>query len=59
MAFFENLKHRTGIFGEFISFLWKNKLWWIIPIVVVLVAFMVLVIFTESTPIAPFIYTLF
>jgi cytochrome c-type biogenesis protein CcmH/NrfF len=59
MSFIKNFKQRSGIFGEFISFLWKNKLWWIIPIVVVLIAFIVLVIFTESTPIAPFIYTLF
>ncbi|OGF68121.1 MAG: hypothetical protein A2Y62_01110 [Candidatus Fischerbacteria bacterium RBG_13_37_8] len=59
MSFLKNVKLKGGIFGEFISFLWKNKLWWLIPIIVVLVAFSLLLIFTQTSPIAPFIYTLF
>jgi len=49
---------RSGILGELLSFLWQRKLWWLIPVVVLLVAFSVLLIL-GSTGIAPFIYTLF
>jgi len=45
--------------GEFITFLWERKLWWMIPMVVVLVVFGLLLIFAQTSAIAPFIYTLF
>jgi hypothetical protein len=38
---------------------WKRKLWWMIPMVVVLLAFGLLLILAQSSAIAPFIYTLF
>ena len=50
---------RLWIFGELLSFLWQRKLWWMIPMVVVLVLFGLLMIFTGSSAVAPFIYTLF
>ena len=50
---------RLGIFGELLQFLWQRKLWWMIPMVVVLVLFGLLLIFTGSSAVAPFIYTLF
>ena len=50
---------RMGIFGELLRFLWQRKLWWMIPMVVVLVLFGLLMIFTGSSAVAPFIYTLF
>lgn len=53
--FFANL----GIFGELLTFLWRRKLWWLIPMVVVLVLFGLVLIFTQSSAVAPFIYTLF
>ena len=49
---------RSGLFGEFVYFLKTSKKWWLLPIVVILVAFGVLV-FLSSTAAAPFIYTLF
>ena len=48
----------TGFFGEFLYFLKTSKKWWLMPIVVVILAFGVLV-FLSSTAAAPFIYTLF
>ncbi|MEI7988212.1 MAG: DUF5989 family protein [Chloroflexota bacterium] len=48
-----------GIVGELIEFLWKNKQWWLIPMVVVLVIFAGLLIFASASGIAPFIYTIF
>jgi drug/metabolite transporter superfamily protein YnfA len=54
-----SLKARFGIVGEFLSFLWKEKIWWMIPMVLVLLVFGLLIVFAQSSPIAPFIYTLF
>ena len=48
-----------GIIRELFGFLWKQKLWWLIPSLVVLLIFGLLLIFAQSTPLAPFIYTLF
>ena len=49
---------RTGIVAEFWHFLSQTKKWWLLPIVVILLAFGVLV-FLSGTAAAPFIYTLF
>lgn len=50
---------RLGIIGQLLTFLWKKKLWWMIPIVLVLVLFGLLLIFAQGSGLAPFIYTLF
>jgi len=55
----ERLKSRFGIMGEFIGFLWEEKIWWMIPMAIVLLGFGLLIVFAQSSPIAPFIYTLF
>ena len=54
-----DLKRRINITSQIISFLWERKLWWMIPIVLVLVLFGLLLFFTQSSAVAPFIYTLF
>lgn len=51
-------KPKSGLFSEFLYFLKTSKKWWLLPIVVILVAFGVLV-FLSGTAAAPFIYTLF
>jgi len=48
-----------GILGELLVFLWKRKLWWMIPMIVVLILFALLLIFAQGSAVAPFIYTLF
>ncbi|KPL17746.1 MAG: hypothetical protein AMJ92_11095 [candidate division Zixibacteria bacterium SM23_81] len=50
---------RLGIIGELLRALWRRKLWWIIPMIVVLVLFAALLIFAQGSAVAPFIYTLF
>ena len=50
---------RLGIAGELLSFFWRNKRWWALPMVVVLLLVGVLLILAQSSAIAPFIYTLF
>jgi hypothetical protein len=49
---------RTGLVRELTAFLWANKAWWLVPIVLVLVLFGALVVLGGSG-VAPFIYTLF
>jgi len=51
--------NKLGVFGELLSFLWKQKLWWLIPMMIFLVLFGLLLVFTQSSAVAPFIYTLF
>jgi len=48
----------SNIFGELWHFMRENKKWWLLPIVVVMLAFGVLVLLS-GTAAAPFIYTLF
>ena len=50
---------RLGIIGELLAFFWERKLWWMIPMVLVLMLFGVLIVFTQGTALAPFVYTLF
>jgi hypothetical protein len=49
----------VGVVGEILNFLWKRKLWWLIPMVAVLLIFGLLVIFASASGVGPFIYTLF
>jgi hypothetical protein len=50
---------RAGVLKEMVEFLWERKLWWLIPLVVLLVTFGLLLVFAQASGIAPFIYTLF
>jgi hypothetical protein len=59
VKFLDSLKNRFSIMGELIAFLWLRRLWWMIPMVVVLLAFGLLIIFTQSSALAPFLYPLF
>ncbi|GIK36791.1 MAG: hypothetical protein BroJett011_06240 [Chloroflexota bacterium] len=57
--FFKGMVTNTGIIGEIIQFLWARKMWWLIPMVTVLILFGLLLVFASSSGVAPFIYTLF
>jgi len=48
-----------GVVGELFSFLWQRRLWWLIPMVVMLVIFGLLLFFSSASGLGPFIYTLF
>ena len=50
---------KISIFIEFLQFLKHRKKWWLIPIVVVLVLLGVLLVLSEGSVLAPFVYTLF
>ena len=48
-----------NIIIEFWEFLRVRKRFWLLPIILVLLLFSGLIVFTESSVIAPFIYALF
>jgi hypothetical protein len=48
-----------SIISEFWEFLKVRKRFWLLPIVIVLLLLGALIVFTESSAIAPFIYALF
>lgn len=50
---------KLSIIAEFWEFLKTRKKWWLIPIVVCLVLLGALIVFTEGSALAPFIYALF
>jgi drug/metabolite transporter superfamily protein YnfA len=59
MGSVKNLISKFGIIGELLSFLWQRKLWWLIPMIIILVLFGLLLVLTQGSALAPFIYTLF
>ena len=50
---------KVGLLKEFGQYLLQNKKWWITPIMVMLLLLGALIFFTQSSAVAPFIYTLF
>ena len=55
----ESIMGKLKIVGEFFTFLKERKIWWIAPIVIILLMLGALIVLTEGTAIAPFVYTLF
>jgi hypothetical protein len=58
-SFIRSMTSNFGVVGELLTFLWKRKLWWLIPMVAVLLLFGLLLIFASASGVGPFIYTLF
>lgn len=50
---------KLRVLRDFWDFLKVRKKWWLAPIMIVLLLLGLLIIFTESSALAPFIYTLF
>lgn len=50
---------KSRVLMEFWQFLRQEKKYWLAPIVLVLVLFGILIVFSETSAVAPFIYTLF
>jgi len=50
---------KLEIIKEFWEFLKVRKRYWLAPIVIILVLLSLLIVFAQSSAVAPFIYTLF
>ena len=53
------MSNRATILKEFLTFLAKNKMWYIIPVLMVLLVLGLLIVLTQGSAVAPFIYTMF
>jgi hypothetical protein len=49
----------AALAAECWDFLRERKKWWLAPIVIVLALFGALIVFTQGSAVAPFIYTIF
>ncbi|HUD05267.1 MAG TPA: DUF5989 family protein [Patescibacteria group bacterium] len=58
MKFIKGIFSRAGELNDLFKFLWKAKMWFIIPFIVLLIVFGLLVFFAQATGVAPFIYSL-
>jgi hypothetical protein len=56
---FEGSREKVGILAELWAFMRVRKKWWLGPIVLMLALLGLLVVFTQGSAVAPFIYTLF
>ncbi len=57
---FKKTASRFSVLKELFSFLGKRKMWWLIPLIAVLVVFGLLIILASISPaLTPFVYTLF
>ena len=59
MQLLRTMGDRFGIAGELLIFLWRRKLWWLAPMVFVLLLLGLLIGFGSASGVGPFIYTLF
>ena len=53
------LKAMLSILRELFSFLWRNKLWWMMPIIIIFILLGLLIWLAQSSAVVPFIYALF
>lgn len=49
---------KLSIIHELWMFLRVRKKWWLLPILFVIILFGLLLVFAQTSPLAPFIYTL-
>ena len=47
------------IIVDYLAYLKKNKKWWLAPIVIMFLLLGLLIVLTQGSVLAPFIYTLF
>jgi hypothetical protein len=56
---FEQSREKLGIIGELWAFMRVRKKWWLGPIIFTMLLLTVLIVLTEGSAVAPFIYALF
>jgi hypothetical protein len=50
---------KLSIFTELWHFMRLRKKWWLMPIILIIVLLGLILIFAQTSPLAPFIYTVF
>ncbi|MEW6775163.1 MAG: DUF5989 family protein [Bdellovibrionota bacterium] len=57
--FLEKITGKLSIFAELWAFLKARKKWWLGPVLLVLILLSLLIVLTQGSAVAPFIYTVF
>jgi hypothetical protein len=55
----KKIKSVVSLLREFWAFMRKQKKWWLAPLILILILMGMLIILTEGSALAPFIYALF
>lgn len=55
----KKIKAKLSTVKELLSFLWENKLWWMMPIVIIFLLLGMFIWLAQSSAVVPFIYALF
>ena len=50
---------KQSLVRDFVAFIKHEKKWWLVPLLAILLLVAVLIIFAQSSPLAPFIYPFF
>ena len=58
MSLMQQFATRTAIVGEVFEFLWQRKLWWLIPLAVLILLIGVLFAIAQVSSVAPWMYPL-
>jgi len=53
------MKKNKSFLMEMYYFIWERKIWWLTPIIIMLLVVGILIIFGSSTSVSPFVYVLF
>jgi len=59
MGFFSSASRRLGVAGELLSFFARNKRWWLLPVILVVLFSAVLIVLGQTSALAPFVDALF
>lgn len=59
MPLVEELRSRLLTVRDLFRFLWDQRMWWLIPMVFLLLIVGAVIIFAQGSAVAPFVYTLF
>lgn len=59
MNLLRKFKDRIRVSGELLRFMWRQKMWWMIPMMVLLLALGLFLFVGLQTPLGPAIYALF
>jgi predicted membrane metal-binding protein len=59
MGIVTDAARRLGVVNGLFAFLWRKRLWWMIPILLAVLAVAFIVTMAGHPAAAPFIYTLF
>lgn len=58
MSVIKSITNRSAIVGEVFGFLWARKLWWLVPLVVLILLAGLLFALAQASAVAPWMYPL-